>query len=140
MSEVLDVAAALEGFSEQQLLEVLQVNGERQLYVRGIEQGRAGGYPVEILVSSLAGLPPVSGLEALRASRKLEDLLLGRRWHIMRQARAEGSTWSEIGDALGMSKQAAQQLYRRKIESLELQSAEDGDLQRARAALDDLEA
>jgi hypothetical protein len=71
------------------------------------------GHPVAILVKALANLPGVTGLEALRASRRVVELLTNARWHMMRQAREEGSSWSQVGSALGMSKQAAYDFYRR---------------------------
>jgi hypothetical protein len=63
-----------------------------------------------------ADLPRLTGLEALRASRRVVQLLTGARWHMMRQAREEGSSWSQVGNALGMSKQAAYDFYRRKVD------------------------
>jgi hypothetical protein len=102
--------------SMNELLQVLRVSHQRDLYERGIEQGRAAGDPVAVLVSALAELPGVTGLDALRASRRLVELLTGQRWHMMRQAREEGASWSRIGEVLGMSKQAAHDFYRRKTE------------------------
>src|SRR5690242_19463021 len=90
-----------------ELLGVLRVSDERADYERRIEQGREAGHPVTVLVKALAELPGVTGLEALRASRRVVELLTGARWQMMRQAREEGSSWSQVGKALGMSKQAA---------------------------------
>ena len=54
----------------------------------------------------------------------------------MRQAREEGSSWSQVGNALGMSKQAAYDFYRRKLDQQD-ESAAAGtyDAERSRAAL-----
>jgi hypothetical protein len=120
----------------EELLEVLRVSDQRELYERGIEQGREAGHPVAILVKALADLPSVTGLEALRASRRVVDLITGARWHMMRQAREEGSSWSEVGNALGMSKQAAYDFYRRKLRQQDESAArEDYNAPRNRAAL-----
>ena len=69
----------------------------------------------EVAERALADLPEVDALDALEANRQLIELLTGRRWYVMREAREEGRSWSEIGAALGMSKQGAQDWYRRKI-------------------------
>jgi hypothetical protein len=44
------------------------------------------------------------------------ELLTGARWHMMHKARNEGASWTDIGQALGMSKQAAYDFYQRKTE------------------------
>lgn len=43
------------------------------------------------------------------------DLLTGRRWSVIEQAREDGVSWEQIGEALGMSRQAAWTWYRRKL-------------------------
>ena len=122
----------------EELLEILRVSDQRELYERGIEQEQAAGHPVAVLVKALSDLPGVTGLEALQASRRVVDLLTSARWHMMRQAREEGSSWSQVGKALGMSKQAAYDFYRRKLDQHD-ESAEPGtyDGSRSRAALGD---
>jgi len=75
---------------------------------------------------SLDELPEVTALDALRANAQLVELLTGRRWHVMRDAREEGASWSQIGEALGMSKQGAQDYYRRRTAEQE-QHAPDFD-------------
>jgi len=107
---------ATDSRSLEELLEVLQVSDQRGLLERGIEQEQAAGNPVAALVKALADLPSVTGLEALRASRRVVELLAAARWRMMRQAREEGSSWSQVGNALGMSKQAAHDFYRRNLD------------------------
>jgi hypothetical protein len=102
-----------------ELLRVLRISDQRELYQHGIEQGRAAGRSVERLEGALMKLPGVTGLDALRASRRVVELLTGARWHMMRQAREEGASWNDIGQALGMTRQAAHDFYRRKIEQQE---------------------
>jgi hypothetical protein len=46
-------------------------------------------------------------LEALRASRRVRDLLVEWDGHLARQALTAGETWESIGAALGISRQAA---------------------------------
>jgi hypothetical protein len=122
--------------SLEELLEILRVSDQRDLYERGIEQGREAGHPVAIIVKALADLPGVTGLEALRASRRVVELLTDARWHMMRQAREEGSSWSQVGGALGVSKQAAYDFYRRKLDQQD-ESATPGsyNAKRSHAAL-----
>src|SRR3954469_7745585 len=61
----------------------------------GNDEYTAGAHP------SLDELPEVTALDALRANAQLVELLTGRRWHVMRDAREEGVSWSQIGEALG---------------------------------------
>jgi hypothetical protein len=119
-----------------ELLQILRISDQRELYQHGIEQGRASGQPVELLVDALAKLPGVAGLDALRASRRVVELLTGARWHMMRQAREEGASWSDIGQALGMTRQAAYDFYRRRIEQQEQDAPGLHNAARSRAALD----
>jgi hypothetical protein len=63
------------------------------------------------------------------------ELLTKARWHMMRQAREEGSSWSEVGLALGVSKQAAYDFYRRNLVQQEVAPPEAYDAARTRAAL-----
>jgi hypothetical protein len=60
------------------------------------------------------GAPPdgVAALEALTAARVLTDQLQAARWWMAAEAREQGCSWSEIGAALGMSKQAAWEAFR----------------------------
>jgi hypothetical protein len=120
-----------------ELLRVLRISDQRELYEHGIEQGRASGRPVEQLEGALMKLPGVSGIDALRASRRVVDLLTGARWHMMRQAREEGASWNDIGQALGMSRQAAHDFYRRKIDQQEHDAPGVQNAARSRAALDE---
>jgi hypothetical protein len=56
----------------------------------------------------------------------------------MRQAREEGSSWSQVGAALGMSRQAAYDFYRRRLDQEHEPVAPDSyDVARSRAALDE---
>jgi hypothetical protein len=89
----------------------------------------------ELLVGALTTLPSVAGLDALRTSRQVVDVLVGARWHMMRQAREEGASWSDIGQALGMSRQAAHDFYRRKIEQQEHDAPGLHNTARSRAVL-----
>lgn len=122
--------------SLEELLDVLRISDQRELYEREIEQGREAGDSVAVLVKALADLPGVTGLEALRASRRVVELLTAARWRMMRQAREEGSSWSQVGNALGMSKQAAYDFYKRNLDH-QHGTATPGtdDLSRSRAAL-----
>jgi hypothetical protein len=122
--------------SLEELLDVLRVSDRRELYERDIEEAQEAGHPVAVLVKALADLPGVTGLEALRASRRVVELLTTARWHMIRQAREEGSSWSQVGGALGMSKQAAYDFYRRKLDQQdESTDPETHSTARSRAAL-----
>ncbi|GAA0623895.1 hypothetical protein GCM10009534_69350 [Kribbella sandramycini] len=85
-------------------------------------------------MKALGDLPGVTGLEALRASRRVVELLTGARWHMIRQAREEGSSWSQVGGAMGTSKQAAYDFYQRKLDQQDASPAEADSTARSRAA------
>jgi len=126
---------AADGRGMEELLDVLRVSDQRESYERRIEEAEGAGQPVTSLVKALGNLPGVTGLEALRASRRLVELLTGARWHMIRQAREEGSSWSQVGGALGMSKQAAYDFYRRKLDQQDASADREGNSSaRSRAA------
>ena len=60
----------------------------------------------------------VEPLDALRAVRERERELEGERRRLIAAARAAGRSWTEIGAALGVSKQAAWQLYSADISTM----------------------
>jgi hypothetical protein len=121
--------------SLEELLAVLRISDQRELYEHDIERAEADGHPVAVLVKALAELPGVSGLDALRASRRVVEILTNARWHMMRQAREEGSSWSQVGEALGTSKQAAYDFYRRKLDQQDAATDQADSTPRSRAAL-----
>lgn len=96
----------------------------------------ADGGDETIAGNVLVNVPAVSALEALAANRAAVDLLVGRRWLVMQSAREAGETWETIGDALGITKQGAQDYYRRQIELQEAFAPRFHDAPRAKAALD----
>lgn len=72
------------------------------------------GYRDQALAHALGtGAPPqISPLEALCAARLLVADLTGSYGWLVRDARAAGASWSQIGAALAMSKQSAWEAYR----------------------------
>jgi len=82
-----------------------------------------------------------SPIDGLRANAELASRLEHGRWHIMRDARESGHTWAEIGDACGITRQAAQQAYTTAFESQETLRGQsygptDDDMNRYRDVLD----
>lgn len=121
------------------LLARYQVLTDRRLWgdlVRTAEQ-RGDVEGREVAERALAGLPDVGVFDSIRAGVELVQLLTGWRWIAIQQAREEGHSWSEIGDALGKSKQAAWELYRTAIEHQEKYVPQYHNAARARAVLDD---
>jgi hypothetical protein len=65
-----------------------------------------------------AGLPveednlDPSPLEALGVNRHLVQLLEGRRWYVVAEARAQGASWQQTAEALGVTRQSAHAAYR----------------------------
>src|SRR5919201_3266169 len=65
---------------------------------------------VDQIERELPDADPVTRVgEARKQARALSDLGDQVIDHFIRQARAAGASWSQIGDAMGVSKQAAQQ-------------------------------
>ncbi|MBG0741726.1 hypothetical protein IV500_20425 [Paeniglutamicibacter antarcticus] len=114
-------------------LSVWSTYGQRAVWERVIAQGGNK----DVALGALSALPEASALDALKANRAAVDLLVGRRWYVMREAREAGATWEAIGDALGVTKQGAQDYYRRKIEKQEMLVSDLHDAARARAVLDE---
>jgi hypothetical protein len=124
---------SIEKADEAELYRLWDVYGSRMTW----ETARARGADPGVVDRALAELPDVTALDALEANARLVDLLTGRRWYVMRDAREAGASWSEIGAALGMSKQGAQDWYRRKIADRERCVGDLHDTERARSALAD---
>lgn len=106
--------------------------GTREVWARVIESGGDS----DAARAAVAELPEAGPLDALAANAAAVDLLIGRRWYVMREAREQGSTWEAIGAALGITKQGAQDYYRRQIGQQEKCLGDFHDSARARAALD----
>jgi hypothetical protein len=58
-------------------------------------------------------MPRVPALYALGANAAVVQYLIDGRWQAMQAAREDGATWEQIGRALGITKQGAQDLYKR---------------------------
>jgi hypothetical protein len=104
---------------------------EGRMWEQARKQLRAQGDDPEqllrLVADAAARAPAVSALEALAANARLVGLLSGRRWYVMQAAREEGAEWAEVGAALGVSKQAAWEFYKRKIEEQETHAADYHD-------------
>jgi hypothetical protein len=123
--------AEIENANEQELLRLWDGFGSRRTWQSVLDRG---GDPV-VVERALGDLPEVTAVEALEANARLVKLLIGRRWYVMQSAREAGATWSEIGSALGMSRQGAHDWYRRTIGEQEHFLGDLHDAERARAAL-----
>lgn len=135
-----DVEEVLRRGSERELTRVWDVYHERQMWQQVIAKNAGtDGNPDRLVTAHrvLTELPDVTATQALAANARLVDLLVGRRWYVMRDAREANTSWTEIGDALGISRQGAYDFYRRAVEDQERYAAGLHDSQRARAAMDD---
>lgn len=104
----------------------------RQMWQRVVDRGG----DADVAQSALDQIPEVDAIEALAANAAAVNLLIGRRWYVMQAAREAGATWEAIGTALRITKQGAQDYYRRQIENQEKYAANFHDTDRVRAALD----
>jgi len=132
--EARSVEQALNSGNVHELLKVWEDfnRGEtwREVSATGSDQAR------EAAAHFLSEVSEVAALEALRANAKAVELLTARRWYVMKSAREGGATWAQIGEALGITKQAAHDFYRRKLEEQERYLPDLHDAAAARAVLD----
>ena len=104
---------------------------DRHSALMELERGGDGG---EQARQWLGRHPEPTALHGLEANRKLVELLELRRWYVIQDAREAGASWTEIGAALGVTKQGAHDWYRRAIaKRAEIDQAHD--TQRAEQAL-----
>ena len=134
---VIDVQSVLHSGSLHQLLALWDVSPDRRMWTRVLSEELAKGddQAAEVARAALAELGETSALDSLRANAQMVDLLTGWRWFVMQQAREEGATWDQVGEALGMTRQAAWDWYKRNIEQQETYASRYHDTTRGRAAL-----
>uniref|UniRef100_UPI003F4968A2 hypothetical protein n=1 Tax=Amycolatopsis sp. CA-151526 TaxID=3239921 RepID=UPI003F4968A2 len=130
-----DVDTIVQTGDERELYAARQTYDARCIAQSMLEQAGDDAARRALWESDLAELAEVSPLQALRAGQRFTDLVTGRRWITMMEAREAGASWSEIGGALGMSRQGAQDWYRRKIADQEKHLPDLHDTARARAVL-----
>jgi hypothetical protein len=133
-----DAASVERALSSGDIHELLKVwedfnSGEtwREVSATGSDQA------LEAAAQFLAGVREVAALEALRANAKAVELLTARRWYVIKTAREAGATWAQIGEALGITKQAAHDFYRRKIGEQEKYLSDVHEAKAARAVMEE---
>ncbi|MFD4196680.1 hypothetical protein [Amycolatopsis thermoflava] len=129
-----DLQHVLSQGDERELFAVWNTHRWRRTLLDMLEKNPNSGANWQDELDKLA---PVTAMHALAANRRLVELLTGRRWSVMRDAREAQASWSEIGAMLGMSKQGAHDFYQRKIEAQEEHAGQWHDAERARAVLDE---
>ncbi|WP_432850536.1 hypothetical protein ACQPXB_08175 [Amycolatopsis sp. CA-161197] len=110
-----DVDAIVQKGDERELMVLRETYFHRRAHavlVAGAEPDNPGRRLGE---RELAGTAKVTPVQAPAASRRLIELVTGHRGALMRDAREAGASWSEIGAALGMSRQAAREWYQKKF-------------------------
>ncbi|GAA4411002.1 hypothetical protein ACFQV2_39905 [Actinokineospora soli] len=127
----LDVRAALDSADEKQLRAMIDVHGDRARW------GRIASDPNRAAVAeaALADVPAVTALEALAATTRLLTLMTGRRWITIMQAREDGATWAEVGEAMGTDAETARSWYAEKIAAQRRHLPDLHDSSRAEAVL-----
>jgi hypothetical protein len=124
----------------QELAGLASAGSEGRLWRRVLAEAEASGDEPKASVArrALADLPAAGPLDTLAAMTEQAQRATRGQWLDMRDAREAGATWEQIGGAMGTSKQAASQLYRRAIEAQETYVPDfhhGADAERARAAL-----
>ncbi|WP_331756351.1 hypothetical protein OHA04_45540 (plasmid) [Streptomyces sp. NBC_01590] len=83
------------------------------------------GIPMETLISIINRYTeqydndrtgPVTALEALTATRLLAESMAASRGWITGEARREGASWTEVGHALGTTRQSAWEFFKKHAE------------------------
>ena len=118
--------------SLSKLLDIYQAQGWQRLTRQTIAKLTAEGKDASLLIATNDAEDQISTLDALRAGDRIAKLLNGWRWNLMRQAREEGRSWSEIGAALDMTKQGAFDYYRNAVDRQEQYAPEYSDIAAAR--------
>jgi hypothetical protein len=118
--------------SLSKLLDIYQAQGWQRLTRQTIAKLTAEGKDASHLIATNDAEEQISTLDALRAGDRIAKLLNGWRWNLMRQAREEGRSWSEIGAALDMTKQGAFDYYRNAVDRQEQYAPEYSDIAAAR--------
>jgi len=118
--------------SLSKLLDIYQAQGWQRLTRQTIAKLTAEGKDASHLIATNDAEDQISTLDALRAGDQIAKLLNGWRWNLMRQAREEGRSWSEIGAALDMTKQGAFDYYRNAVDRQEQYAPEYSDIAAAR--------
>ena len=131
-----DAARLLDG-DEPELFDLWRLAGRRGCWDDVLRRATATGNEelARVAADVLAGLPPVSALQALEANRRLVALLTGRRWVVIQHAREQGCSWRQIAAALDVPVDAARGWFVTKIESQQRHCPDLHDQARARAAL-----
>ncbi|MBA8806375.1 hypothetical protein [Promicromonospora sukumoe] len=97
-----------------QYLEVWETYEVRAMHTRALEQPRFPDPDADAaLRRRLDEMPMVPALYALGANAAVVQDLIDGRWQAMRAARKDGATWEQIGRALRITKQGAQDFYKR---------------------------
>jgi hypothetical protein len=118
--------------SLSKLLDIYQTQGWQRLTRQTIAKLTAEGKDASHLIATNDAEEQISTLDALRAGDRIAKLLNGWRWNLMRQAREEGRSWSEIGAALDMTKQGAFDYYRNAVDRQEQYAPQYSDIAAAR--------
>jgi hypothetical protein len=122
----------------EKLLMTWEVYEQRALWERELARAEAEGNSQHADVARVAmeQLREVDPVEALRANGDLVHLMVGRRWPVILDARERGASWTDIGEAMGMTAAQAWEGFRQVIDEHE-RGHGWSDGARARAILHD---
>lgn len=59
---------------------------------------------------------PILPIEALTLARVIVEEIRSSYWHLIYEARKDGDSWTDIGNALGVSRQSAHEMYAKDLE------------------------
>ncbi len=131
-SDALPQTPIRENPSLRELFRIYETQIEQRFDRAAIARYTAEGRDIPVWATESAAAEQVSTLDALQAGDRIAKLLNGWRWQLMRQAREEGRSWSEIGAALDMTKQGAFEYYRNAVDRQEQYAPQYSDVAAAR--------
>jgi hypothetical protein len=107
----MDLAAA--AWTPQELLDLLMEWEDLKVHARDLAAAREDGNAVAAGYAErgIAEIGELTAVDALRAGERLARVVADWRDRLVSEARAAGASWSVVGDALGLTRQAAWAAY-----------------------------
>ena len=108
----------IDGMTDTQLWEIWQQTGLADMWRGVLRKSVEAGEDTSVAQDAIESVEHQDPLSGLRAGDVLAKRIVGQRWILIRAAREQGASWQQVGDALGISRQAAHQSY---VVTIELQ-------------------
>ena len=122
----------------EKLLLTWEIYEQRALWQRELSRAEAEGNSqhAEVARVAIEQLRDVDPVDALGAGTDLVQLITGRRWSVILDARERGCSWADIGEAMSMTAAEARNFFHHALQDHEGYTTPD-EAARAQAVLDD---